>query len=171
MHNVFRYLGQAAIYVVIAGILGYFSVAPAYRHFPDDAAQVKISFAHGAKPKGECRRLTAAEIAELAPNMRRPLSCPRERLPLLLEFELDGSKMFSESLPPTGLAGDGPSRIYRTFPVPAGRHHVAVRMRDSNRDDGFDYERETSVELEPKQIFVIGFRGDTGSFVFVGDKQ
>ena len=114
--SVLRYLGQAAVYGVIAVILGYFSVAPAYRHLPEEDSQVKISFAHGAKPKGECRRLTAAEIAELAPNMRRPTSCPRERLPLLLEFELDGNRMFSESLPPTGLAGDGPSRILPHIP-------------------------------------------------------
>jgi len=171
MRSVFRYIGQAAVYAVIAVILGYFSIAPAYRHLPEDDAQVKISFAHGAKPKGECRRLSAAEIAELAPNMRRPTSCPRERLPLLLEFELDGSKMFSESLPPTGLAGDGPSRIYRTFPVAAGRHHVIVRMRDTDRTEGFDYEREAVVELDRQQIFVIGFKADTGDFVFVGAER
>jgi len=171
MRSVLRYLGQAAVYGVIAVILGYFSVAPAYRHLPEEDSQVKISFAHGAKPKGECRRLTAAEIAELAPNMRRPTSCPRERLPLLLEFELDGNRMFSESLPPTGLAGDGPSRIYRTFPVAAGRHHVVVRMRDSDRTEGYDYEREAVVELVPRQIFVIGFKADTGNFVFVGAER
>jgi hypothetical protein len=171
MRNIVRYIGQAAVYIVIAIILGYFSVAPAYRHLPEEAAQVKISFAHGAKPKGGCRRLTSAEIADLAPNMRRPTSCPRERLPLLLEFELDGNKMFSESLPPTGLAGDGPSRFYRTFPVAAGRHHVIVRMRDSARTDGYDYEREAVVELGPRQIFVIGFKADTGDFVFVGAEQ
>lgn len=171
MRDVLRYLGQAAVYGVVAVILGYFSVAPAYRYFAAESAQVKISFAYGAKPKGGCRRLTSAEIAELAPNMRRPTICPRERLPLLLEFELDGSKMISEWLPPTGVAGDGPSRVYRTFPVAAGRHHVIVRMRDTDRAEGFDYEREAVVELVPRQIFVIDFRADTGDFVFVGAEQ
>jgi len=168
MPKAVRYLGQIVVYAAIAVLLGYFSTAPAYRHFPAELAQVKMSFAHGAKPKGECRRLTAEEIAELAPNMRRPMSCPRERLPVVVELDIDGDTMLSESLPPTGLAGDGPSRIYRIVPVEAGRHTVVARLRDTDRTDGFDYERRADIELEPNAIFVVDFRADLGGFIFDG---
>ena len=44
-------------------------------------------------------------------------------------------------------------------------------MRDSDRTEGYDYEREAVVELVPRQIFVIGFKADTGNFVFVGAER
>jgi hypothetical protein len=34
MTEVLRYAGQAAVYVLIAVFIGYFSNAPAYVHFP-----------------------------------------------------------------------------------------------------------------------------------------
>ncbi|MCP4329650.1 MAG: hypothetical protein GY791_14585 [Alphaproteobacteria bacterium] len=167
MPKILRYAGQAAVYLLIAVLFGYFSSAPSYVHFDPEAAMVKISFAHGAKTKGECHRRTADEIAELAPNMRRPFDCPRERLPVVIEIELDGELMLSETLPPTGLSGDGPSRLYRTLAVAPGAHHVVARLRDSDRADGFDYEREVTIELDPRQIFVIDFKSSAGGFVFI----
>jgi hypothetical protein len=166
MPKALRFAGQAVAYALIALLFGYFSAAPPYAHFAEDMAQVKISFAHGAEPAGGCRRLTAEEIAALPPNMRRPTSCSRERLPVVVEIELDGSTLVSEVLPPTGLAGDGPSRLYRILPVKPGTHRVVARLRDTDRTEGFDYEQEATIELAPRDIFVIDFRADLGGFVF-----
>ncbi len=113
----------------------------------------------------ECRRLTAEEIAALPENMRRPLDCPRWRLPVIVELELYGATIYSGSLPPTGLAGDGPSKVYERFPVTPGHHQLVARLRDSNRAEGFDYQHTADVDLAPGQNLVIDFRAETGGFI------
>jgi hypothetical protein len=70
---------------------------------------------------------------------------------------------------PTGLWNDGPSSALERFVVPQGRQELVVRLRDSGRQQGFDYERSISVDLSPQQNFVIEFRGGQG-FVFPGAK-
>jgi hypothetical protein len=158
---------QAAAYLLFAALLGYLSVAPAYVHLDPDKALIKLSLSHAAKPKGECRRLSAEEIAALPPNMRRPLDCPRERLPVLVELVLNGQVLVRQSLPPSGLSRDGTSTIYRRLPVIAGGHHLIVRLRDSARTEGFDYEAEADIELAPGQNFVVDFHADTGGFILL----
>lgn len=159
-------IGQAIAYVLFGAMIGYFSAAPAYVHHDPDMAQIKISFSHAAQRVGECRRLSPEEIAQLAPNMRRPLDCPRERLPILVELELDNQLLYRGELPPTGLARDGSATIYQRFPVAAGRHQLVARLRDTKRMDGFDYEHTADVELVPQQNFVVEFRAETGGFIF-----
>lgn len=161
-----RYLGQAVLYGLVAALLGYLSANPSYTHFPPDQAMVRLSFAHGADRLGECRRLSAKEIADLAPNMRVPTICPRERLPVHVELELDGALLYSAALAPTGLNSDGPSRAYQSFAVPPGRHTLTARLRDTARAEGFDYDTAIDIELAPGQHFVIDFRADIGGFVF-----
>jgi len=41
-----------------------------------------------------------------------------------------------------------------------------VRMRDTARTEGFDHERQESVQLSPDQMFVIDYRPESASFVF-----
>ena len=164
MAKLFRYGGQGVVYLLLALGIGYFSNRPAYTHFPPDRALVKLSFAHGAQ-KEECRRRTPEELAKLPPNMRRPMACSRERLPVTVELLLDGEQLYQAVLAPTGLAGDGPSRAYQRFAVPAGRHELVARLRDSDRSRGFDYERTAVVELAPAQSVAIDFRAEMGGFV------
>jgi hypothetical protein len=160
-----RYLGQAVVYVLLALGIGYFSDRPAHTHFPPDMALIKFSFAHGAQ-KEDCRRRTAEELAKLPPNMRRPMVCARERLPVAVELLLDGAPLYKAVLPPTGLAGDGPSRTYQRFAVPPGRHELTARLRDTDRGEGFDFERTVVVELAPAQSLAIDFRAEMGGFIF-----
>lgn len=164
MASPLRYLGQAAVYLVFAAVLGFFADRPAYTHFPPDMALLKLSLVHGAR-KEECRRRTPAELAKLPPNMRRPLECARARLPVVVELCLDDAELYHAVLPPTGLAGDGPSRAYQRFPVPPGRHVLVARLRDTDRSAGFDYERRVELDLAPKQSVAIDFRAETGGFV------
>ncbi|HET6467495.1 MAG TPA: hypothetical protein VFG43_03860 [Geminicoccaceae bacterium] len=165
MGSPLRYLGQAAFYAALALVIGYLSDRPAYTHFPPDRALIKLALVHGGQPITPCRRLGREELAKLPPNMRRPQECPRERVPLLLEVLLDGRTLYRASLPPTGLAKDGPSRAYQRFAVPPGRHEVTVRLRDGHREDGFDYELTEAVELAPAQNLAIDFRPETGGFI------
>lgn len=166
MAEVLRYVGQGFVYLLLAVGLGYFSDSPAYTHFPPDLALIKLSLTHGGKPKGECRRLTAEEIAALPQNMRRPLDCPRERLPLLVDLTIDGANLYHAWLPPGGWAGDGPSQVYQRFVVEPGSHRITARLRDSAREEGFDYAGEIETTLTPGQNFVIEFRSETGGFTF-----
>lgn len=165
MTEALRYLGQGAAYLLLALVLGFFSHRPSHEHFPPGQAMIKLALAHGGEPKAPCRRLSAAELAELPPNMRRPTSCERERLPLLVELVLDGELLYRANLPPTGIAKDGPSLAYERFAVAPGRHQLIVRLRDSHREDGFDYERRAEVELAPRQNLAIDFRAETGGFI------
>ncbi len=157
---------QVLAYGAFALVIGYFSNAPDYVYMPPQQAQVKLSLNHPGQRRQECRQRTAQELAELAPNMRKPFDCPRGRLPVQLELEIDGEQVFADALPPTGIAGDGPSRVYRRFTVAPGPHRVVVRMRDTARQQGYDYERATEVTLMPKQNFVVDFKAQAGGIVF-----
>ena len=114
-----------------------------------------------------CRTLSSEELAALAPNMRSGVDCVRARVPVTVELEIDGERVYYAALTPSGLANDGPSSVYERFEVPAGRHRVQVRLRDSRRERGFDYERSVEIGLEPRQSFVIDFRVERGGFQFL----
>ncbi|MBI3704691.1 MAG: hypothetical protein HY244_12805 [Rhizobiales bacterium] len=163
------YLRMAGQFVVIAALfaaVAAFSDAPVYRQTPRGSAIVMLTFVHSADRKADCRRLTPEEIQKLPPNMRRVTECPRGRRPIYVELDLGGRRVFQASLAPAGIAGDGPSKVYERFVVPAGNHDIAVRMRDTPRTEGFDHERRGTVTLSPDQMFVIDFRPENGDFVF-----
>ena len=157
-----QFLVIAALFVAVAA----FSDWPVYRQISRGSAIVMLSFVHGADRKAECRRLTPEEIQKLPPNMRRVQECPRARRPVYVELDLGGKTVLQANLPPTGIAGDGQSKVYERFVVPVGKHDIAVRMRDTPRTDGFDHERKAVVTLVEDQLFVIDFRAESGEFVF-----
>jgi len=160
-------LGQVAAYAAFAVFIGYFSFAPTYQHFDPNLALIKLSFSHAGARKVACRQRTAEELAALAPNMRRPMACSRERIDLLVELIVDDEILYRAALRPAGLARDGASAVYRRFPIAAGSHVVTVRLRDSVREQGFDHEHSGAVELTPGQNFVIDFKPALGGFVFL----
>jgi hypothetical protein len=161
-----RLAGQFTVLGVFAALGAMLSNAPAYRQIPDGTGVIKFSFSHQADRSKECRRRTADELAKLPPNMRRPMECPRERREIFAELAIDGSTVFSNGLPPTGFAKDGPSQVYRRFVVPSGQHTVAARMRDTPRSAGFDYEKIMDVEVAPGQSLALDFRPEQGGFVW-----
>ena len=167
MVRVLQTIGQAIAYALFAVVIGYFATQPAYTYLDPGKAQIKLSFGHAGEHITECRQLTQEELNKLAPNMRRPMDCPRERRPLLVELELDGEILYRDELPPSGLASDGASTAYRKFAVPAGLYRLVARLRDSRREDGFDYEKAAEIMLSPQQNFVIDFRPELGGFLFL----
>ena len=167
MPEPWRMVIQVFFYAAFALPLAYLSRQPAYRHQDPDVAVIKLSLSHSGQHKEECHRLTPEELARLAPNMRKPLSCNRERLPLVVEIILDDNVLYHATLPPAGLSRDGESTVYQRFPVKSGTHTLTARLRDSNRQAGFDFEHSETVHLAPQQNFVIGFTADTGGFIFL----
>jgi hypothetical protein len=132
MADYLRYAGQALAYGLFVGIVGYFSSAPAYVHLDPELALIKLSFSHAGQTRGECRRRTDEELARLAPNMRTPYDCPRERSPITVALELDGKPLYAAELPPTGFTRDGASTVYQRFPVAAGTHRLRARLKDNS---------------------------------------
>ena len=166
MTRVVQFLGQLIAYSLFAVVIGYFATRPAYTHHNPDKALIKISFSHAGAHVEACKRLTQEELNLLPPNMRVPTSCPRARVPLLLEALVDDQLIYSEELSPSGLASDGTSTVYARFPVEAGQHRLVVRLRDSRRATGFDHEKSANITLKPLQNFVIDFRPELGGFLF-----
>lgn len=165
MTPILRLVGQFAVILALFSAVAAFANRPIYRQIPEGHAVVMLTFVYGADRRLECRKLTQAEMAKLPPNMRRAQDCPRGRRAIDVEFDVDGRNIYRASLPPTGIAGDGPSKVYERFIFPAGEHDIAVRMRDTPRPDGFDHERKARVALVPDQMLVIDFQSG-GGFVF-----
>ena len=166
LKKIMQYSGQTLFYGLFVAFIGYFSVAPAYVHFPADQGLIKVSFSHAGQPKEECRVRTAEELEKLPPNMRIPMQCGRERSPLTFELELDGKPIYRGELPPRGLSHDGVSTVYQRFPVPAGQHRLRARLKDSVRVPDFNYTKEANVSVAPGQVFVVDFNPRRGGFIF-----
>lgn len=141
------------------------SVAPPYHYSDPEMAQIKVNIIHAATPVGGCRKRSREELEELAPNMRRPTICPRERNTLDLEIELDGETLVLQKARPSGLWGDGPGSIYEKFAVKPGRHQISIKMRDSGNEDVWDYVQEATIDLQPSQNFVVNFATSKGIFL------
>lgn len=161
-----KWFVQALAYLLFAALIGVFTAEPKLRLLADDAAIISISFSHAAARIGECTRLTQEELLALPPNMRKADECPRERHLLDLELLLDGVSAYASTERPTGLWADGKATVYQRFTVAAGKYTITARMRDSGREDGFDYEDTASINLAPGQNLVVRFDATSGHFVF-----
>jgi len=156
---------QALCYGAFIAVVGYFATSPAYVHLPPGEALVKLSLSHAGERREPCHQRTPEELAKLAPNMRAATVCPRERVPVEVEVEIDGRPLFSATALPSGLAKDGTSTVYRRAAVPAGTHRFVARLRDSPAA-GFGYVVERTVDLAPGRLLVIDFDRSEGGFVF-----
>lgn len=159
-------LAQVLLYAAFALLLGYFATKPRYDYADPGFATIKVSLSHAADLVKPCVPLTQEEIAALAANMRRTEACERERLPLVLELDVDGSRVLQVEARPSGLWNDGPGSIYERFEVPPGEHRVAVRLRDSARSEEWDYTLDDVVRLEAGRYFTVTFHAEKGGFVF-----
>lgn len=149
---------QIVAYAAFALLIGYLSASPTYRHADPDLSVINLVVSHATARIGDCRQLTQDELAELAKNMRKAESCPRERHDLVIELQLDDEVLYFGAERPTGLWRDGPSNIYRKFAVPPGKHRLVMRLRDTGRASGFDYEQTEDIELRPRQNYVVDLR-------------
>lgn len=155
--------GTLATTAIIVGV-AVLSAWPPLRVTPEDAAVVKFSLSHGGQRS--CRQLTEAERAQLPQNMRRKEICDRQRAPVYVELEVDGTREIAALLPPSGLAGDGPSRLYEQFVLSAGAHEFALRLRDDGSSQGFTRLARRTLTLAPGQSLAIDFVPERGGFTF-----
>jgi len=162
MNKALNWTGQAVLYAVFALVIGVFSGWPTYRALPADQAMIKVSFIHHGQRVADCRPFTAEELSKLAPNMRTPMKCGRERSPVTIEVDLDGVTIYRQIAAPSGLSRDGASSVYHRLQLPAGEHRIAVRLKDSAAPGPFNHTRDATVKLRPAQILVIDFDAEKG---------
>jgi hypothetical protein len=48
--------------------------------------------------------------------------------------------------------------MYQRFNVPAGSHHVQLRMNDDVAADGYTWQLEQDIQLQPAQVMVASFK-------------
>jgi hypothetical protein len=155
---------QVLLYGAFAVFVGYLSIAPAYQYADPDLAVIKLSLSHAADRVEECVRLTPQEINERAVRGEPINECGRERLPLTVELDVDGMTVLSLAAVPSGLWNDGPASVYERLAIDAGAHAITVRLRDSARETGWDYEFSRTADLAAGRYFTITFRAENGGF-------
>lgn len=155
---------QILAYTLFAVAIGYFSHRPVYSYADPGMAVLKVSFSHATERAEPCVQLTPQEIAELPPNMRQATQCKRERVPLELEVDIDGSTLLDIAAPPAGVWNDGPVSVYRSLDVEPGRYRIGARLRDSGRAQGWDYEMDAAIEMEEGRYYTLTFRAESGGF-------
>jgi hypothetical protein len=152
--------GLLSLAVVLA--VAALSHRPLWRSLAENTALVRLSFTHSGVRA--CRDRTPEELAALPRNMRNAQLCDRRRAPVRVEMDIDGKTVFAGDLPPGGLAGSGPSRVYRGVELPAGRYRLAVRMRDDPARSGFTHEAGFDIQLRPAQSVAVDFDTTAGKF-------
>ena len=159
MDNAGRYLGQALLYVLFFVPLVFITHQPTHRHLGDDMAVLKIAVRHAGEIIGDCTPAAGAGHGMRPAGMQQQTEiCPRERSPLQLELLLDGETLYRASVPASGLHNDGVSSMYQRFNVPAGSHHVQLRMNDDVAADGYTWQQEQDIQLQPAQVMVASFK-------------
>lgn len=160
---------RVVAYALFAGSASVFSAWPAFRLLGPDEAIISLAFSHAGQRVEPCRKLTQEELNELPPNMRRANDCPRQRHPVEVRLGLNGETIYTETVAPSGLWEDGDSTVYARFPVSAGSHRIVIGMNDSGGNaaeaDGFDYQLDTIIDLEPGRSIVVEFDDQNQEFV------
>lgn len=161
-----RILIQVTAYLLFFVVIYYFSTAPAYHYLKPGQGEIKLAFKHTSQRQAACHKRTHEELMRLPPNMRRVEDCPRQRSVIYLELLLDDQVLANKTFIPPGLSRDMATFVYAKFALPAGRHRLTVRMRDSTRMEGFDFTGEQTLDWIPGQSVLIGFDAAQGEFQF-----
>lgn len=148
--------------ILLFAAVALFSQWPAWQSMAGGSALLRLSFTHSGQRV--CRDRTEEELARLPPNMRAPQLCERRRSPVWVSLDIDGNTVFSADLPPSGLSGSGPSRVYERFVLPAGQHRVTVRMRDNPLPEGMTREGVFEIEMRPADSVAIDYDPSAGAF-------
>ncbi len=150
--------------MLFMAVVWYFSIKPLYHQLEEDQAIITLSFTHVTKIREACRKLTQEELLKLAPNMRLPMACPRERSPLKLELYLDGELLTKKEIEPLGFHKDQGVNMFERVKVKAGEHKLKVLINDDVNVEGPTYRYQQTVNLKPEQQLVLDFDAGKGGF-------
>ena len=159
-----RYGLQGVNYALFMAVVWYFSIQPPYHQLEDDQAVITLSFTHATKLREACRKLSQQELMKLAPNMRLPTDCPRERSPMDLELYMDDKLLTKTKVEPTGFHKDQGVNVFQRIKVKAGKHTLRLWMNDNVNINEPTYRYEQTVLLKPEQQLLIDFDSGLGGF-------
>ena len=151
------WLGQAAFYGIVIVFLGVLANGPAIHPVKAGEAELKLVVHYSGKLLGQCRRRSSEELEKLAPNMRAPLVCPREKSPVLVRMSIDDRIVFEHEIVPSGFHRDGILALYKRFVFDAGPARLQVKIRDDLRSNEFTAILDRRIELSPGRILVVEF--------------
>ncbi len=161
-----RYLLQAINLFLFMALIAAFSSGPSVRQLEEGMAVITLAFGHAGQPVRACHKRTPDELAALAPNMRAPMDCPRERSIIKVELLMDGKSILNLTVPPPGAFKDQGVDIYENVTVPIGRHKFTVRMNDSALVKGYTYSNSYTADLTAAQLLFIDFSQQANGFTF-----
>lgn len=140
---------QAVAWLALAALVGVFAQGPAFAPVPAGHGELKFSLAHLTDRLEPCRQLTEEERQALPPTRRVREICERQRVPALIELRLDEQLLLRDSVRPVGLHSDGRAYLLKRWQLPAGTYTLDLALRDSPREDGFDYVDRFRLQLRP----------------------
>lgn len=164
MNKVMRYALQAFNYILFMAMVWYFSVNPPYHQLDSEQAVVALAFSHVAELREPCRKLTQEELLKLAPNMRLPMECPRERSPITIALYLDDKLVTRQVIEAPGLHNDQGIDLFHRVKVASGDHRLLVWINDDVKVNGPTYKFEQTISLQPEQQLVVDFDAGSGGF-------
>ena len=164
MNKLLQYGLQAFYYALFMAVVWYFSFKPPYHQLEDDQSVVTISFTHATKLREACRKRTQEELMKLAPNMRLPTSCARERSPMTLELYLDDKLLTKAVVEPSGFHKDQGVSIFQSIKVKAGQHKLRAWMNDDVNVTEPTYKFEQMINLKPEQLLLVDCDPGSGGF-------
>jgi hypothetical protein len=157
MKRALNIFGQGLAYLAFAVVIGTFANQPTYHPFPADQALVKLSISHAGLRKKACSERAVDHQRNIPSTARKLMNCPRERHPVTIELKIDGITVFNAAAEPSGLSNDGKSLFYYRFPVPTGKHEIAVQLYEAATGKGPHYRFKQSIDLKAGDIAVVGF--------------
>ena len=146
-----RRLGAIAGTIIPLALLVATS-GPAVPHPRMGDAQLRLSWRARPERIEQCRRPSAAELAEVAEHMRQRVICTGVEASYTLRVAVDDSVLTEEIVRGGGLRHDRPLSLFREFPVRQGAHRIHVTLR----------RRETPTAMDTS--LAVGAEPDTGLY-------
>ena len=162
MGRVIRYLPGAVVAVAVLLLIGAASQWTIDASGED--ALVRLSWRIEPVRVETCRVLSEAELAEVPAHMRRAETCTGGAVDYELRLDVDGVRVTTDTIAPSGLRRDRPIYVYHDHPVEAGRRAVSVGfgpiIDDPAGDTIADHTWEGALDLAPREIGLLTLSAD-----------
>ncbi|MBT4159893.1 MAG: hypothetical protein HOC70_12620 [Gammaproteobacteria bacterium] len=145
--------------VIVIGLmmvaLGYLSDRPTYRIMEPSQTELRLIIRHSGVLIGACEVKTPDELKSLAPNMRQPMTCPREKSPLSFELWVDGEILHQSVVKPSGIHDDGVLALYRSFRLAAGKKEIELKVKDQAELAEFNLRLKQTLDLSRDSVVLV----------------
>ncbi len=119
-----RFAGVCVGAALVAGVAAL-SQRP-WRVFPEDAAELRVSWRLPAVATRTCRPPTEDEVRGVAPHMRPSEVCVGEIVPFGLRIVVDGDTLLAGPLSGRGAGRGRTMSVFESFPLPPGERLIEI---------------------------------------------